>query len=190
MKRLQKRQQNSSSTRTNPIRAAFKPEKKITMFIGSVDKINTVQDIISHMSSYDIVVDPSEISEIPQRSDNKAFKVTIGKSSIETLKVIWPEGVKVDVHRAVRKVVASNKFKKPYNKKYVPKQPFRRASGYAPKTNQNWSQWQGNTRERPALPRAEHAYDYTWERPQQESFPYRDSPYYNSHFEQAYQTFY
>ena len=161
MKRLQKRQRNSSLTRTNPIRAAFKPEKKITMFIGSVDKINTVQDIISHMSSYDIVVDPSEISEIPQRSDNKAFKVTIGKSSIETLKVIWPVGVKVEVHRAARKVVASNKFKKPYNKKYVPKQPFRRESGYAPKTNQSWSQWQGNTRERPALPRAEHAYDYT-----------------------------
>ena len=109
------------------------------MFIGSIDKTNTAQDLISHMSSFDITVDPSEIIEIPQRADNKAFKVTIGKSSIETLKVIWPEGVKVDIHRAVKKVVGSGKVNKAYynkrngtgNRVRVPKQPFRRPEGHS-----------------------------------------------------------
>ena len=194
IKRLQKRQPTCHPVTANPIKTAIKPEKKINMFIGSIDKSNTAQDLISHMGTFDIIVDPSEISEIPQRSDNKAFKVTIGKSYIEPLKVIWPEGVKVDIYKLTKSVSASSKANKSYKsnshnlgkKSKGTKQPFRKPAPQANRAFQNWNQWQAYSREYPELPRAGYAYDYTWERPQQGNYSYRDMPYYSSHYVQPY----
>ena len=52
------------------------------------------------------------ICEIPLRSDNKAFKVTIFKSYVETFKVIWPEGIKVDIFKMNKPIAASKNQRK------------------------------------------------------------------------------
>ena len=74
-KHIRKAYRKMKRLQSNPIKSAIKTEKKINMFIGSIDESNTAQDLINHMSSFDIIIDPTEISEIPQKSDNKAFKV-------------------------------------------------------------------------------------------------------------------
>ena len=79
------------------------PDKKVEMFIGCIDKSNTADDLITHMRTFDIRIGSSEIVEIPHRSKNKAFKVSVARSYIEALKAIWPEGVIVDKYKPPRK---------------------------------------------------------------------------------------
>ena len=154
-----------------------------------VDKINTSQNIVNHINSFDIPVDISDIREVPQRLGNKAFKITVGKSYVETLKVIWPVGIKVDTFRANIVQSASNKRYNQQNtsnytnkRAKTQKQPFRR-SGWKPKTyNTDWNNRRSNNREWPTQPRSTFSYEDMWELPQQSTYTYRESPYYQSYY--------
>ena len=158
----QKRQGKPIETGVNPVMTGTKPEKKVDMFIGPVDKQNSVNDMRSHMEIHNIT-DISDIVEIPQKSGLKAFKVTIAKSNSEAIKNIWPKGMKVDKFRE-NKTGSASKSNKPHNnnrhashtRTQIRKQPFRRQGNYNHRDYNNWqgnnihiyNNWQGNSNHR------------------------------------------
>ena len=155
-------------TAINPIRAGTKPERKVDMFIGGVDKHNSVNDMRIHMKTHNIKVNTTDIVEIPQMSGLKAFKISVEKSQIVPMKNIWPEGMKVDKFRA-SKTGSSNNTKRPYNnnnkhgsynRAQEKKQPFHRYTWQGNSNHRNWVSWQSNLRPK-------YTDDNTWEGPQQ-----------------------
>ena len=179
-KALQKKQQAELNSKINPIKAAKTPDKKVDMFIGNIDKSNTIEDLINHMNTFNIVVNTADIVEIPQRSENKAFKVTLSTSHVEALKVIWPDRVKVDNFRTNKPVNAaprSNKYAT-NNREQRPKQPFRRPVWQNQSNQGDWDNWRDYGNEWPSLSRSNYMYDNSWERSKQAEYNYREYPYY------------
>ena len=172
--------------KSNPIKTAPKPEKKVEMFIGYIDKSNTIPDLVSHMNKFGIIVDTSDIFEIPQRSDSKAFKVILPKSFVETLKVIWPKGVKVDKFKS--KEVISAPFRS-HNSQYISKskkkfrkQPFRKTEPQGNYIHRERDNWRANTREWPDMQRSKYQYNNSWRRSHQPDFAYTDYPFFNTYY--------
>ena len=97
------------------------------MFIGNIDKSVTATDMMSHIKSSEIPIEGSAISHVPQRSGNKAFKVSIDVSHVTLLKNIWPNGIIVDEFK--------ERKKNPTKKQSFPKKHQQRNSPY-----NNWVQ--------------------------------------------------
>ena len=98
-----------------PIKAATKPKKLVDMFIGNLDKSVTATAMLSHIKSFEIPIVDSAITGVPQRSGNKAFKVSIDKSYVTILEKIWPDGIIVNEFKEKKKDQAK---KQPFHKKY------------------------------------------------------------------------
>ena len=185
----QNRQAKSIQTGVNPVLTGTMPEKRVDMFIGPVDKQNSVNDMRDHMEKHEIT-DISDIVEIPLNSGLKAFKVTIAKSKSEDIKNIWPKGMKVDKFRA-NKIGSSKKPNKPYkdtrhtsyNRAQVKKQPFRRESWQGHSNHRDKDNWRVNRKWQPSRS-SRHTEDNTREMPQQDSYweaPYNSQRRYPQH---------
>ena len=190
MKNERKGKQVRPISNANPIKTAIMPDRKVDMYIGCIDESNIAEDLIAHMKTFDIVIGPSEISEIAQRSENKAFKVKLAKSYVAALKVIWPEGVIVDKYRPPKKVgmsVKPNKYHKtdshnPNNITAKKDQPFRSPSWQARSSFRDWDNWRFDSQDWPALPRSYYTHNNSWERSRQAPYEHPETPYYNSYY--------
>ena len=85
------------------------------MFIGNLDKTVTATAMLSHIKSFEIPIEGSAITSVPQRSGNKAFKVSLDKSYVTILEKIWPDDIIVNEFKEKKKDQAK---KQPFHKKY------------------------------------------------------------------------
>ena len=95
------------------------------MFIGNLDKTITATAMLRHIKSFEIPIEGLAITGVPQRSGNKAFKVSIDKSYVTILEKIWPDDIIV------------KEFKEK-TKNQIKKQPFHK--NY-PKRNYSYNSW-------------------------------------------------
>ena len=168
---------------SKPIKAAAaKPEKIIDLFIGNVDKSVTISDMLSHIKSYEIPLESSAILNVPQRSGNKAFKVSLHESYVDFLKTIWDADIVVEEFKI--------KKKNPINKNphhFPKKQPFHKNRQQRDFPTKKWVDWRSNDQQR-KYPTKKwvnwRANDQAWQGMQQFQFPQRQEfgqygyPYY------------
>merc|ERR1711888_316686 len=85
-----------------------KPKKLVDMFIGNLNKSVTATAMLSHIKCFEIPIEGSAITGVPQRSGNKAFKVSIDKSYVTILEKIWPDDIIVNEFKEKRKIKPKN----------------------------------------------------------------------------------
>ena len=140
-----------------PIKAAIKPKKLVDMFVGNIDKSVTATDMLSHIKSFEIPIEGSAITGVPQRSGNKAFKVSIDESYVTTLEKIWPDDIIVSVFKAKKKNTTK-------------KQPFHKKSQQRNHPHNKWGVQRSNDRAWPGVQRSN---DRAWPGMQNFQFPQR-----------------
>ena len=140
-----------------PIKAANKLKKIVNMFIGNLDKTVTATAMLSHIKSFEIPIEGSAITGVPQRSGNKAFKVSIDKSYVTILEKIWPDDIIVNEFKEKKK---DQTKKQPFHKKY-------------PKRNHSYNSW-GDQRSNDRAWSGRHNFQF----PQRSEFGHYGYPYY------------
>ena len=140
-----------------PIKAATKLKKTVNMYIGNLDKTVTATAMLSHIKSFEIPIEGSAITDVPQRSGNKAYKVSIDKAYVSTLEKIWPDDIIVNEFKEKKKDQAK---KQPFHKKY-------------PKRNHPYNSW-GDQRSNDRAWSGRHNFQF----PQRSEFGHYGYPYY------------
>merc|ERR1711888_268741 len=113
-----------------------KPKKLVDMFIGNLNKSVTATAMLSHIKSLEIPIVGSAITGVPQRSGNKAFKVSIDKSYVTILEKIWPDGIIVNEFKEKKKDQAK---KQPFHKKYPKRYHSHNSWGDQRSNDRAWS---------------------------------------------------